>query len=542
MSSKSKLIVNCAATHVSAAEFSVSGGRLVLDSFQMQGLSYDYSVQEDWLHALRSALRVMKVSGHATVIAPSMLLLTKTIKIPHVEASRQLEVISFEAEKNIPYPISEVSWDYQVISDDGVETEIFLSSMKSSVADEFCSVLSSVGIIPDAIESGSILDYNTWKYCGLPPDVVILNMGARFTNMLVAREDGIFVRSIPVGGNVLTQGIADSIGHSFENSEELKLRFFSNVDNNAQSSGSEHFTQSADSVMKRLGDELKRSILNYRRMGRVNAPSKIYLTGRASLLPGLAEYLAETQKMSVEYLDALSGVAVGSRVNQPLLANCALQMSEVIGEAARLVLPESMGVNLLPKHIVDEAIFAKKRPYMLAGAALLAASVIPPFLFFHESLKSDKSQAMDFAERTPTLIDRADKLAEYQEQAKTIEAKIAGLEGLAMSKSNWINLFIDLEKRLMEQKDVWLENLKVVRSGSGATQKYNLELTGRLLIRDMGGDTYDTEKVTARINDLLASFKSSPFIKEYENVRTDPTNPRILKFDFTLVVNPDKPI
>ncbi len=542
MSSKSKLIVNCAATHVSAAEFSVSGGRLVLDSFQMQGLSYDYSVQEDWLHALRSALRVMKVSGHATVIAPSMLLLTKTIKIPHVEASRQLEVISFEAEKNIPYPMSEVSWDYQVISDDGVETEIFLSSMKSSVADEFCSVLSSVGIIPDAIESGSILDYNTWKYCGLQPDVVILNMGARFTNMLVAREDGIFVRSIPVGGNVLTQGIADSIGHSFENSEELKLRFFSNVDNNAQSSGSEHFTQSADGVMKRLGDELKRSILNYRRMGRVNAPSKIYLTGRASLLPGLAEYLAETQKMSVEYLDALSGVAVGSRVNQPLLANCALQMSEVIGEAARLVLPESMGVNLLPKHIVDEAIFAKKRPYMLAGAALLAASVVPPFLFFHESLKSDKSQAMDFSERTPILIERADKLAEYQEQAKTIEAKIAGLEGLAMSKSNWINLFIDLEKRLMEQKDVWLENLKVVRSGSGATQKYNLELTGRLLIRDMGGDTYDTEKVTARINDLLASFKSSPFIKEYENVRTDPTNPRILKFDFTLVVNPDKPI
>ena len=30
--------------------------------------------------------------------------------------------------------------------------------------------------------------------------------------------------------------------------------------------------------------------------------------------------------------------------------------------------------------------------------------------------------------------------------------------------------------------------------------------------------------------------------KKFENVRTDPSTPRILKFDFTLVVNPDKPI
>ena len=131
MAQKNKLIINCQATHVTAAKFSAQNGRLVLEDFKMQELSYDYSVQEDWLEALRSALKSMNVSGRATVIAPSMLLLTKTIKIPHVDAARQKEVVSFEAEKNIPYPINEVSWDYQVIADDGIETEIFLASMKS---------------------------------------------------------------------------------------------------------------------------------------------------------------------------------------------------------------------------------------------------------------------------------------------------------------------------------------------------------------------------------------------------------------------------
>ena len=160
MTAKNKLIINCQATHVTAAKFGVQGGSLVLEDFKMQELSYDYSIQEEWFDALRSTLRVMNVSGKATVVAPSMFLLTKTIKIPHVDASRRNEVIAFEAEKNIPYPINEVVWDYQIISDDGIESEIFLTSMVASLADEFCDVLRSVGVIPEKIQASSILDYN----------------------------------------------------------------------------------------------------------------------------------------------------------------------------------------------------------------------------------------------------------------------------------------------------------------------------------------------------------------------------------------------
>ncbi len=544
MSSKNKLIINCGASHVSVAEFGTASGRLVLESFQMQELNYDYSVQENWLNALTFALKTMKVSGKATIIAPSMLLLTKTIKIPHVEPDRRAEVIAFEAEKNIPYPIADVAWDYQIISDDGVETEIFLTSMKSSAADEFCAALTSVGVIPTSIEASSILDYNTWKYCGLENDVIILNVGAKFSNMLIARDDGVFVRSIPVGGNALTQHIADSIGRNFETSEELKLRFFSTSEHSGNS-GAEHFTSAAKSVMQRIGIELKRSILNYRRTGRVATPKKIYLTGRASLLSGFAEYLAEDQKMSVEYLDALANVSVSPKVNQALLTSCSSQVSELVGEAVRMLMPDAMGVNLLPRHIVEETEFARKRPLMLLSAAILALAVVPPFMYLSKALSSDKDFSEEFIKATPELEARYAKLQENEKIAKSYTEKIAGLEGLAKSKSNWINLFIDLEARLMEQKDVWLDNLRVVRTGEGKNQKYNLELTGRLLIREFNPDdptAYDPTKAVERINKLLASFTSSSFIKKFENVRTDPSTPRILKFDFTLVVNPDKPI
>ena len=297
--------------------------------------------------------------------------------------------------------------------------------------------------------------------------------------------------------------------------------------------------------MQRIGIELKRSILNYRRTGRVATPKKIYLTGRASLLSGFAEYLAEDQKMSVEYLDALANVSVSPKVNQALLTSCSSQVSELVGEAVRMLMPDAMGVNLLPRHIVEETEFARKRPLMLLSAAILALAVVPPFMYLSKALSSDKDFSEAFIKATPELEARYAKLQENEKIAKSYTEKIAGLEGLAKSKSNWINLFIDLEARLMEQKDVWLDNLRVVRTGEGKNQKYNLELTGRLLIREFNPDdptAYDPTKAVERINKLLASFTSSSFIKKFENVRTDPSTPRILKFDFTLVVNPDKPI
>ncbi len=543
MSSKNKLIINCAATHVSAAEFSVSAGRLVLEKFSIQELSYDYSAQAEWLYALKSALSSMKIKGHATIIAPSMLLLTKTIKVPHVAASSQREVISYEVAKNIPYSIDEVVWDYQVISDDGVETEIFLASMRSEEADDLCQNLSSIGITVDAIDASSVLDYNAWKYCGLDADSVVLNVGAKFSNMIIVRDDGMFVRSIAAGGNVVTQSIADSLGQSFVGAEELKRRYIEN--SSAGVAGAEHFISGSDTLKKRICDELRRSIVNYRRQGRVNPPSKIYLTGATSALNGLAEYLMENLKMNVEFIDVLANISVSPSVNQALLSDSSLRMSEVIGEAVRMIQNGAMGVNLLPQHIIDERAFAKKRPVFVLAAAILAASVVPPFMYLSESLKLDKKYTKVFENKTPELVERAEDFKKEKEIANKLVAKIDGLEGLARSKSNWIELFIDLEKRLMEQKDVWLEKLRVVRVNDGKVQKYNLELTGRLLIRDYNKDdpeAYDHEKAIQRITDLLKSFENSTFIQKYENVKTDNTNKRILKFDFVLIVDPKKPV
>ena len=544
MSQKNKLIINCGTTQVSAGLFSVSGGRLVLESFDVRDLDYDYGHPDAWLAALNAALRSMKLSGRADVIVPTASILTKTITVPHVDGITPRDAVAFEAEKNIPYPLSEVTWDFQVISDDGVETEILLASMKADAADDFCAAVTYGSVSPATLQASSILDYNAWRYCGLEENVMILNLGAKASNLIIARNDGLFVRSVPIGGNAITQSISDNLGKSFMQAEAIKRGYF--LDAAKLESGdaaAELIKNSIRSIAKRLAIELKRSILNYKRKGTVESPKALYLTGRASLTPGLAEYLCEELQVEVKYFDTLSSLSVSPKVDQELLRSSYIHLSELVGDAARMVLKDSVGVNLLPGHVVEAFAFERKRPFMLLGAALLVAAAVPPFFVLKDSIALNNRLAADYAQKTPALEQRFAEFNESKEVAAGLVSKIADLGALAESKSNWIKLFADFEKRIVDSKDVWLEDMKVLRSMRGGKLDYRLQLSGRLLLRDVKpGEPYDYEKALGRIDTLLTSFKDSEFIKEYVDVRTDTTNPRILKFTFTLVVNPDKPI
>ncbi|MEM8550246.1 MAG: pilus assembly protein PilM, partial [Verrucomicrobiota bacterium] len=130
MSSSETLIINCGASRLTAATFSLNGSELMLDDFIVEELDYDYSIEDEWLGAVVQSLGEVvaqkKYQGPAIMIAPGYQLLTKTIKVPHVEAAKQSQIIAFEAQQNIPYPLDEVVWDKQVIADDGVETEVLL--------------------------------------------------------------------------------------------------------------------------------------------------------------------------------------------------------------------------------------------------------------------------------------------------------------------------------------------------------------------------------------------------------------------------------
>ena len=104
-----------------------------------------------------------------------------------------------------------------MLGDDGVETEVLFIACKSNTIEDFCGEVARAGFSADTINAATVLDYNAiqFAYPTLDADVLLINIGARSTNLLFKNPDGFFVRNIQLGGNSLTQNIADNIGKPF---------------------------------------------------------------------------------------------------------------------------------------------------------------------------------------------------------------------------------------------------------------------------------------------------------------------------------------
>ena len=555
MSNSKQLIINCGASRVTAAVVSSSGGALQIERLVTESLKYDYSNDDAWLGAVGVALHTLhhqyKFSGNASFIIPGNQVLTKTIRIPHVEENKRAQIIAFEAQQNIPYPLHEVVWDSQVVGDDGVETEVLFIACKSNTIDEFCGEVARAGFSANTINAATVLDYNAiqFAYPTLDEDVLLINIGARSTNLLFKNPDGFFVRNIQLGGNSLTQNIADSIGKPFAQAEEVKHRFFSGeLDYSDDDSGAKLLTSCSDSFMRRMGQEITRSIVNYRRQKGTSAPKRILLNGRGALLDGLSEQVATSQKVGVEFFDPLQNVTLDSELASDS-TSLRLEISEIIGAAAQHMVADSAGVNLLPDELQREMDFGSKKPYLIIAAICLALSPWPVFVgykqlgsAFEEAAQATQVQVVPLQSRLSQILDNTNKAVEISESIRRVE-------GLVNSKTNWIQFFAELQTSLTKTEDVWLDSLEVQREQPDKGEAtYEVVLEGQMLVRETLAETggIDQEVISRRIKRMQSSFEDSEFIVSSKPPNINWSDLRnglnVLTFTINLVVDTSKPL
>jgi type IV pilus assembly protein PilM len=578
MSSSKSLVINCGASHVCAAHFRANNGQLSLDALDTRDLQYDIANDDAWLPAVAAALRDLirsnsKFRGRATFILPGYLVLTKPIKVPHVEKAKQQQIIAFEAQNNIPFPLAETVWGSQVIADDGVETEVLLFAQKAEQANRFCGLMASMGLLPVALQPSSLLDFNTYRllHGGQEEDTLIVNIGARSTNLTFISAAGLFIRNINLGGNAFTQMVADGISKPFAQAEQVKVGFYSGQSNiDADDPQLAPIQQKAQDFMKRMSQQITQSIIAYRRTSNRAAPQRILLTGRGALLSGLPEYLSEAQKVSVDYFNPSSALTLSGGLNQETLERLSFQISEVVGEASRLVRNDAFGVNILPPVIRARLAFERKKPILLACAACLALAPLPMGYKYWAQANQAKQEMKQVQARNIALQAMHAQIEAQANTAQDLHDRISKFEGLMNSKSNWIVFFSELQQLLFDVKDVWLDNLSVDRSQPAPTPgmpqpqpggqaavpagppTYTLNVKGRMLLRNFDPTNPDavhsnSDVAIKSIQSLAGSFAKMPFVKSSESdilqtFKLDQHDPRLLGFEFSVNIDPEKPL
>jgi len=382
MSQKKAVIVNLAASSVSFSRFSLDAGRLVLEACFTEEITPGVTADEEWLNAAQEALANLvgqhDLKGQVTVIAPAFLLLQKPLKVPQVEKDRQAQIVAFEAQNAIPYPLNEVIWDSQLMASDGVEAEVLLFALRADVAARIARLVTATGLRPMTIQAAPLLDSQAFQLAGSPvaEEVLIVNVGARSTTLSFVGPGGVSIQTAAnMGGNLLTQGLSDNTGQSFATSEAIKIGHFTGVLQLAESDTQVALLQAnSQAFIRRLTQDINRRLINIRRGANPRQPTRILLTGRASQVPGLVEQLGETLRLPVEAFDPTTLLAAGPELSAETLQGARFQLTEVIGEAARLVLPQLSGVNLIPRDIAAQQAFDARKPGLLVAAALAAVA------------------------------------------------------------------------------------------------------------------------------------------------------------------------
>jgi type IV pilus assembly protein PilM len=617
MSSPNPIVVNCGATHVSVSVFSAKAGRLVLEKFFVRSLNYDYTDDNAWTDALAEGLRALvktaRVSGTATVIVPGYRLLTKNIKVPLADAGQMKQVVAFEAQRSLP-DFDEMVWDSQAIASDDVESEVALFAHRTVDALRFTKAVSASGLKPEIVEAATLLDFQAYRFARggvIEDDVLLVNIGARSTNLTFVTPEGFSIQNTTVGGNLLTQSLADALGEPFEVAEELKVHFFMEGADEARMSGGEAnqkiaavLKSKAADFNKRLAQEISRRLINYKRQNKGRGPSRIELTGRASLLPGLREHLAEVLHLDVDYFEPAAALTLGRSVPAGVLESInRFQMSEVVGEAARLVLTNPAGVNLLPPEIAADMAFSKKKPFFILAAILFAVAPWPLWFEFNKAgeimnkrLNDARAEALDYElylkgdkatgaaepilfrkradeDEAPAPVEfksKKQKLRFFRQSGAVIKdgvetihknaedlgKQVRELDTLAAARDNWLVVLAELQKAIVvEGRHTWVEKFEVARQplptlppNAKPTDPLprplpaSLLITVRALLEEVPpGGAINSEAENKKFKEVGERLKKIPFAAEVSEISTatDPARANLPVHTFKLTVKPE---
>ena len=310
-------------------------------------------------------------------------------------ADRFEQLVRYEIEQNIPFPIDEMVCDRQTLGDtESGDKAVLIAATKVEQVEQLTAAIAAAGFAPELVSVAPLALVNLIRQSAADdPDacVVLLDIGAKTTSLVIAEGDRIYNRSIPVAGNAITKEIATALGCSPEEAERIKVeRGYV-----AQGGVTEDEDEVVDRVSKvcrtamtRLTAEIARSINFYRSQQGGGAPVRLYLTGGTALLPQIDAFFAESLGIEVEFLNPFDAIAPGPKVDAATLEADGALLASTAGLALQAAGAAGIAVNLLPPSLVLEREERAKIPYIAAAGVLAAAGLVVLILAFNRDAEA----------------------------------------------------------------------------------------------------------------------------------------------------------
>ncbi len=322
--------------------------------------------------AIEKFLSKHDVKGTRVVVSvPGQQTLTRFIKMPPVETKKIPDMVKYEAGQQIPFDMDEVVWDYQVFQEpDSPDIEVGIFAIRRELIRNHLAQFTELGIEPVVAQAGPMASYNAIKFDQPPPEgesMVLLDMGAVSTDLIVMTGNTIWSRPVPIGGNRFTEALVSAFKISFKKAEELKRSA-------ASSKYARQIFQAMRPVFADLVSEIQRSIGSYTSNHREANITRALGMGNAFKLPGLQKFLQQNLQIDFNKLAEFSKLSTGSIGQSPEFVENQMSCAMAYGLALQGLEMSAVDSNLLPPEVRKALLWSKKKVWFGAAAACLAGA------------------------------------------------------------------------------------------------------------------------------------------------------------------------
>jgi len=539
-------VLEIGASHVAAGEFrkSAAGGVALSQlAFREVGTVGDSEMDESAAaEAMRDVADSIRPRGAVTLVLPGHHVITKLVRVPEGAEAQRERLIAFEAGQALPFSLDELYWSHRLVGNHDGECEVLVVAAKRGVVERWVSAVQGAGI-----EVGTVVSAGLSAMAALPPSTegtgqVFINIGARSTH-LVFREGARFqIRTLALAGQTVSRRIADQLEQGFSAAEQLKRGVFGGmVDLPGDTPAGAVVAQAAETFCARLKLELNRSLVTQVRQNGMTAPAHLWLAGGGAIVPGLAEALAQRDSLEISDWPVDLGCEVAASARDEFEQLRPGRLADLMGAGITEVWGRPV-CDLAPPALRAGREAKRQRPRWLIAAALLAFAALLPGWHF-QRLTNARLQAVQELQRQAVPVQALrDQNQQRLDELRRLERVVEVLGQRVEARDAWEGLLADLQAGLVQTGDVWLERLQVMPAESGDA---TAEVTPRLRVR-ISGRLLDRENPLSRVSQasfqratqLIDSLLQSPQVDGIEGERFDAGDPGILRFDFTLVMNP----
>ncbi|MFA5783714.1 MAG: type IV pilus assembly protein PilM, partial [Phycisphaerae bacterium] len=326
---------------------------------------------------LRKFLRENNVGKEDVIVSvPSQTSFARFVNLPPVEEKKIPQVVRLEAGMQIPFDMSEVQWDWQLMSraEEG-QVRIGIFAIKNEVVTKELEYFGNEGLPVGAVQMVPMALYNYVVYDR--PELVksdkeatcVINIGTETTDLVVCSKNTVWQRCIPMGGNSFTRAIADAFKLNFEKAEKLKRTA-------AMSKYARQVFQAMRPVFSDFVSEVQRSLGFFSQSQADCRVTSVIALGGGTKLRGLLKYLGQTLQIPIEKPDVFKKLVVSEGVSAAEFGQRIGEFAVVYGLALQGLGLGKIESNLLPKAVASSMAMAVKAKYITVAAAVLMLVVL----------------------------------------------------------------------------------------------------------------------------------------------------------------------